>query len=62
MFFPVKSKDGKLAYINLTQVFAFVEFNNNTIAISVGGTTFDIPEKLTVVMEELDDFLEGENE
>lgn len=58
MFFPVKNKDGKQALINLDQIFAFVEQGSSTIAVSVGGTTFEIPmtlAELEIALEDGDD-------
>lgn len=58
MFYPVKSKDGKTAFINLDLIFAFVENGNSTVAIAASGATFEIPEKLTTVMNDMENFLE----
>jgi hypothetical protein len=58
MFFPVQNKDGKKALINLDQIFAFVENGKDTIALSTGGSTFEIPMKLDdleIALEELED-------
>ncbi len=58
MFFPVATKDGKKALINLDQIFAFIEHGSFTIALATGGTTFEIPVKLEQLQDDLADFIE----
>lgn len=62
MFFPVTSKDGKKASINLTLIFAFVDMGTYTIAVSSGSTTFEIPVKHDELMQEIEEYLAGEDE
>lgn len=60
MFFPVKSKDGKTAFINADLIFAFVDNGPaETVAVSSAGATFVIPEKLETVMEDFADYMEA---
>lgn len=63
MFFPVKSKDGKTAFINSELIFAFVEAGPlETVAVSAAGATFVIPDKLESVMEDFESYMETEDE
>lgn len=42
MFFPVTGANGKKALINLDTIFSLIENGDKTVALSTGGTTFEI--------------------
>jgi hypothetical protein len=62
MFFPIVSKDGKKALLNLDCLFAFIETApGQTVALATGGSTFEIPlpidkiEDMVAELDEIDD-------